>query len=178
MISRKQQLDAAIRAYNEQERDAFMHETGTRWLGHNGPTYLVGETRVKALFDDARGWHWVDGCLYAESLRPPRETGNYLLDVLGELPTPSDPDDPNRVADLWVHTDSRGQWGALMTPVATLARLLADAGLLYHAEAVRLPGDNWARTWDDYRERTDEQELAWVANGGKATAQMLRERDR
>ncbi len=169
-MSDKRTLDQAIDAFNAAERQAFMQQTNSRWLGHDGPAYIIGETRAKALFEDEDGRHWVDAGLYVESLRAPGPTADYLLELLTD-------DEPN-IIDMWVHTDSRGHWNASMTTVTRLGQMLASSQILYRPGPVLLPGANWARTWWDYAERSDEQELAWVANGGTPTALAFRERDR
>jgi hypothetical protein len=159
VTNRRQQLHDAMVAFNAAERTEFMLATATRWLGVDGPTYLVGDVRTKALFEDIHGRHWVDGALYAESLNQDDATTE---DIHHSLCVPG-----VECRDLWVCRESRGLWNALMTPVTVLAtelRLTAPA---------LLPGDNWARTWQDLPARSDKQELAWIANGGQPTATYL-----
>jgi hypothetical protein len=154
----KQQLDQAMRAFNAAERTEFMLTTATRWLGLDGPTYLVGDVRVKVFFEDIHGRHWVDAALAAESLywvggvglRNPELIECYRASAV----------DITEARDLWVCADVRGKWNAIMTPVEDLASAWG------YPSPVRLPDGNWARTWLDLPERTDEQELAWIANGG------------
>jgi hypothetical protein len=152
----QEHLNAAIRAFNEAERMGFMLTTASRWLGDDGPTYLVGEVRVKALFVDIFGRHWADGALVAESIghtAPDPYVEDYLHTMLCH------PD--VECHDVWQFTDTRGRWNALMAPVDVIAREFD-----YPAPSV-LPGQNWARSWETLPERTDEQELAWIAAGGK-----------
>ncbi|WP_075662262.1 hypothetical protein [Streptomyces acidiscabies] len=155
MTGHKQQLDNAIRNFNVAERVAFTIATATRWLGTNGPTYLLGTIRVKAYFVDTRGRHWVDAYLAVESLTgtTPDDAETYRQMAI----------DAEEARDLWVFTDTRGRWNAVMTPVTELARRWE------YPPPVRLPDGNWARGWLDLPERTDEQELSWIAHGGNPT---------
>jgi hypothetical protein len=154
----KQKLGDALRAYNEAERTEFMLPTATRWLGLDGPTYLLGDIRVRALFADIHGRHWVDASLAVESLRSVGGVGERnpgLIESYQQLAV-----DADEARDLWVFTDTRGRWNAVMVPVETLARRWG------YPPPVLLPDGNWARGWLDLPERTDEQELAWIAHGG------------
>ncbi|MEV1006107.1 hypothetical protein [Streptomyces sp. NPDC049881] len=152
-------LAAAIAAYNKAERAEFCTRTGLTWLKLDGPTYLIGNFRIKALFEDPTGCcHWADAALYAESrdaAEMPRDATAALLDVLGCM---------DRARDLWVHTDTRGQWNASLAPVYVIAQAFGEP------EPERLPGDQWARTWWDDPHRSDAAELAWLAHGGQAFA--------
>jgi hypothetical protein len=151
----KQQLDAAMRAFNAAERTEFMLTTATRWLGLGGPTYLIGDVRVKALFEDIHGRYWADAYLAVESLSGIGRPNPDLMEVYRQAAV-----DISEARDLWVCTDVRGKWNAIMTPVEGLANAWG------YPPPVRLPDGNWARTWLDLPERTDEQELAWIAHGG------------
>ena len=155
MSNHKQLVEDALRAFNQAERAEFMAATGTRWLGLDGPVYILGEVRAKTIFDDSRGRHWVDAALAIESYSgtgcPPSWPLEAFRDVAVDLP---------EADDLWVFTDTRGRWNAVMAPVAELARVWELP------PPTILPGNNWARTWLDLPERTDNEELAWVANGG------------
>lgn len=153
----KRQLDAAMATYNGIERAEFMLDTANRWLHSDGPTYLLGDTRAKALFEDSRGRHWADGALVAESIG--HSAGDPMLtDSLHQDLCHPDIE----VRDLWVVTDSRGRWNALMAPIEVIAREFD------RPPPVLLPGQNWARTWWTQPTRSDEQELAWIAAGGPA----------
>ncbi|MEU9405072.1 hypothetical protein AB0E08_05090 [Streptomyces sp. NPDC048281] len=154
MSDYKQQLEDAIRTFNQFERAEFMLDTTSRWLGLDGPTYLLGDIRVKALFLDASDRHWVDAYLAVESLCGISQD-NAHTEAYRQLAI-----DGNEVRDLWVFTDTRGRWNAVMIPVDELARRWG------YPPPVLLPDGNWARNWLDLPERTDEQELVWIANGG------------
>lgn len=156
MNSYREPLDAAILAFNQAERAEFMLDTGTLWLGLDGPAYLLGDVRVKAYFEDIHGRHWVDAYLAVESMAGLILPGTASLEGYRQLAI-----DATEAQDLWVFTDTRGRWNAVMTPVAELARRWG------YPPPVRLPDGNWARTWLDLPERTDEQELAWIAHGGQ-----------
>ncbi|MCQ4043846.1 hypothetical protein ACFOSC_26645 [Streptantibioticus rubrisoli] len=152
----KQELHDAIGRFNSAEIAEFSLETGTRWLGDNGPTYIVGDVRAKGLAVDEHGRHWADGALVAESLAHltgSSATGEAYRQALC-LPEVE-------CRDLIVFTDTRGRWNALMAPVEAMADAFG------YPPPARLPDGNWARTWWDLPERTDEEELAWIANGGK-----------
>ncbi|MER7927031.1 hypothetical protein ABTY96_28395 [Streptomyces sp. NPDC096057] len=155
MSDHKERLAAAIEAFNKAERMTFMLTVAARWLDGDGPTYVMGEVRVKALFVDIFGRHWADGALAAESLA--HAAGDRTLaDYHHERLCHPDVE----VHDLWVYADTRGRWNALVAPVDVIA---AELG---YPPPVLLPGRNWARTWTTLPDRTDEQELAWVAAGG------------
>ncbi|WP_327268776.1 hypothetical protein OG233_13960 [Streptomyces sp. NBC_01218] len=147
----------AMRAFNAAEREAFTEETGTRWLRLEGPTYLLGDVRAKTFFIGTDGQHWADTHLVIESMSHVGTHGmaREHVEEYRELAPGITPG-----ADLWVHTDTRGRWNASMAPVATIARAFG------YPPPVALPGTNWGRTWWDSTERTDSQELAWIANGG------------
>lgn len=156
-MTSKDQLDETIRAYNHHERGQFMRETGTTWLGLGGPTYQLGDVRAKALFIDTQGRHWADGALVAESISflacdSPRLIEAYSQALCG-------PDVES--FDLMVHTDTRGKWNALMSPVGAIADALG------YPPPMRMPEGDWARTWWDSPSRSDLQEIAWIANGGR-----------
>lgn len=155
MSNHKQQLDAAVRAFNAAERTEFMLATATRWLGLGGPTYIVGDVRVKAFFEDIHGQHWADAYLGVESLHQIGRQNPDLMETYRQAAV-----DISNARDLWVCTDTRGKWNAIMTPVEDLADAWG------YPPPVRLPDGNWARTWLDLPERTDEQELGWIAHGG------------
>lgn len=148
-------LHDAMLAFNQAERAEFILDTGTRWLGLDGPVYLLGDVRVKTFFEDSHGRHWVDSALAVESLSGYANNG-VLMEGYRQAAVALD-----AVEDLWVCTDVRGKWNAVMAPVADLADLWG------YPPPVRLPDGEWARTWLDLSERTDEQELAWIAHGGK-----------
>jgi hypothetical protein len=152
----KQSLDAAILAFNQAERAEFVLDTDTRWLGLDGPAYLLGDVRVRAFFVDVDGRHWVDACLAVESMARLVLPGTASLEGYRQLAV-----DVDAAHDLWVFTDTRGRWNAVMAPVDGLARRWG------YPPPTRLPDGNWARNWLDLPERTDEQELAWIAHGGK-----------
>ncbi|MFJ4201562.1 hypothetical protein ACIP2Y_18265 [Streptomyces sviceus] len=154
----RQQLDAAVRAFNQAERTEFMLTTASRWLGLDGPTYLLGDVRAKALFEDIYGRHWVDAYLAVESLTGIGNRNPALMEGYRQTAV-----DIREACDLWVYADTRGKWNAIMTPIEDLAAAWG------YPPAVRLPDGNWARTWLDMPERTDEQELAWIAHGGHPT---------
>ncbi|MER5473740.1 hypothetical protein [Streptomyces sp. NPDC002685] len=161
MSDHKRQLDAALRTFNEAERAEFMLPTATRWLGLDGPAYLLGDFRVRAQFEDIHGRHWIDAFLALESLRSIGGVGDRdpgLIESYHQLAV-----DANEARDLWVFTDTRGRWNAVMVPVDELARRWG------YQTPVLLPDGNWARGWLDLPERTDEQELAWIAHGGSPT---------
>ncbi|MEU3000217.1 hypothetical protein ABZ684_22060 [Streptomyces sp. NPDC006995] len=156
-MNHKRDLLHALRAFNEAERDSFVTETHTQWLSLNGPTYLLGDVRAKTFFVDAAGHYWADAQLVIESMSHigqggmSREHVAAYRDLTPDL-TPG--------ADLWVYTDTRGRWNASMAPVATIARTFG------YPPPVILPGPNWGRTWWDMPERSDAEEIAWIANGG------------
>lgn len=156
MTNYREPLDAAILAYNQAERAEFVLDTGTRWLGLDGPAYLLGDIRVKAFFVDAQGRHWADAYLAVESLSGIGQGDPAHREMYRQLAI-----DAAEARDLWVFTDTRGRWNAVMAPVAELAHRWG------YPPPVRLPAGNWARTWLDMPERTDEQELAWIAHGGR-----------
>lgn len=148
-------LEDAIRGFNQAERADFLLATSTRWLGIDGPVYLLGDVRVRALFVDDLDRHWVDAYLAVESLTGIGRLNASQVEMYRQLAI-----DADEVDDLWVFTDTRGRWNAVMTPVTTLASRWG------YPAPVRLPDGNWARNWLDLPERTDEQELAWIAHGG------------
>ncbi|MEV0183844.1 hypothetical protein AB0I54_31850 [Streptomyces sp. NPDC050625] len=159
MNSHKEQLDDALRTFNQAERQEFMLTTASRWLGLDGPTYIVGDVRVRALFEDIHGRHWCDAMLAAESLAGVADIGRTNPGIIeGYRQTAACMEE---ATDLWVFVDARGRWNATMTPVDALAHAWG------YPPPTRLPDDNWARTWLSLPERSDEQELAWIANGGK-----------
>ncbi|MDF6043219.1 hypothetical protein LRD69_13890 [Streptomyces sp. JH14] len=161
MSDHKQQLEAAMRAFNEAERAEFTLTTSTRWLGNSGPTYLLGDVRVAALFEDARGRHWVDAFLAVESLTGIAELARRNGGLMeGYRWAAAQMDDAH---DLWVCTETRGKWNAVLAPIGSLAHTWG------YPPPVRMPNGNWARTWMDMPERTDQQELGWIAHGGKPT---------
>ncbi|WP_326786427.1 hypothetical protein [Streptomyces sp. NBC_00151] len=155
MSNHKQQLDAAIQAFNQAERTEFMLTTATRWLGTDGPAYILGDIRVRALFEDIHGRHWADAYLAVESLSDAGRADPDHMEMYRQLAV-----DMDEARDLWVFTDTRGRWNAMMTPVEQLARRWE------FPPPALLPGPNWARGWLDLPERTDGQELAWIAHGG------------
>ncbi|MET7890625.1 hypothetical protein [Streptomyces mirabilis] len=164
MSDHKQQLDAAVRAFNTAERTEFMLHTATRRLGLDGPAYIVGDIRVMALFEDIHGRHWADGALAAESLghlAGGQETEDRYHELLCH------PDIECR--DLWMFADNRGRWNALMAPIDVIAHEFG------YPPPIALPGQNWARSWWTLPERSDEQELAWIAHGGDPTQLYARE---
>lgn len=159
MSDHKEHLNHAMRDFNQTERAHFMLDTGAQWLGLDGPAYVVGDVRMKAFFVDDRGRHWVDAMLGVESLAGITQSelrNGGLLEGYRQLAAGMDEAD-----DLWVYTDTRGRWNATMAPVAALAHTWG------YPPPVRLPDGNWARTWLSSPERTDEQELGWIAHGGK-----------
>ncbi|MFF4347564.1 hypothetical protein [Streptomyces sp. NPDC001530] len=155
MSDHKQQLEAAMLAFNEAERREFMLPTATRWLGLDGPTYLLGDVRVRTFFEDIHGRHWVDAYLAVESLTGIGRPDSGHMEMYRQLAI-----DMDEARDLWVFADTRGRWNAVMAPVDQLARRWG------YPPPVRLPDGNWARGWLDLPDRTDEQELAWIAHGG------------
>jgi hypothetical protein len=154
MSDHKQQLHEAMRAFNEAERAEFCSTNSVTWLGLDGPTYLVGDARAKAFCVGADGRHWIDGYLFVESL-------SGLVDNPGLMEAYRQAIASDEADDLWVCTDTRGQWNAIMAPVDFVARTCG------YPPPILLPPGNWARTWWDMPERTDEQELGWIAHGGK-----------
>lgn len=155
MSNHTEALYDAMLAFNRIERAEFMLDTGTLWLGLNGPTYLLGDIRVKALFEDTHGRHWCDAMLAVESLSG-YSSNNVLMEGYRQAAT-----DMDAAGDLWVCTDARGKWSAVMTPVTVLATTWG------YPPPVRLPDGDWARTWLDIPGRSDEQELAWLSHGGR-----------
>lgn len=155
MNNHKELLDAAILAFNQAERAEFMLDTSTWWLGLDGPVYHLGDVRVKAFFTDSQGRHWVDAALAVESLSG-YDGSDALMEGYRQAAVAAD-----LAADLWVCTDVRGKWNAVMAPVVELA------GIWGYPPPVRRPDGDWARTWLDLPERTDEQELGWIAHGGQ-----------
>lgn len=153
-MSHKQQLAEAIAAFNDAERAEFIASTGLTWLGLDGPVYVIGDARAKALFVGRDGRHWADGALFVESIGG--LVNNPAL-LEGYRQAISCADD---VEDLWVYTDARGRWNALVAPVDSIARACG------YPEPFRMPDGDWARTWWDAPARTDEAELAWIAHGG------------
>ncbi|MFJ7413078.1 hypothetical protein ACIQWZ_20005 [Streptomyces sp. NPDC098077] len=151
-------LQEAQRAFNEAERLDFTEEASARWLGLDGPTYLLGDVRAKTFFVDAGGQHWADAQLVIESMSHIGTHGmtpEYVAAYRDLTP------DITPGADLWVHTDTRGRWNATMAPVTQIARSFG------YPPPVALPGQNWGRTWWDMPDRTDAQQLAWLAHGGE-----------
>lgn len=145
----------AMEAYNATERTAFRVTIKGLWLGNDGPAYQLGDVRGKALFVDTAGRHWADGALVAESLGH-IAGGATLAEAYNQALCAQD-----EARDLRVWTETRGRWNALMAPVDVIAHAFG------YPPPTRLPGDNWARTWWDTPGRTDEEELAWIASGGK-----------
>lgn len=162
MNNHRQHLRDAMVAFNRAERAEFMLATATRWLDLDGPTFLLGDIRVKTLFEDIHGRHWVDAQLAVESLDVTFNLDPRHLDDYRDLAV-----DAAAATDLWVCTETRGLWNATMAPVNELALTWG------YPPPVRLPDGDWARTWLDLTTRTDEQELAWIANGGQPTATYI-----
>lgn len=162
MNDHKQQLTDALRMYNQTERALFTADTATQWLGLDGPAYIVGEVRMRALFMDTAGRHWVDAELGLESLIGTGRVDDWHVRKYRDLAT-----DAAGATDLWVFTDTRGRWNATMAPVSELAHIWG------YPPPVRLPDGNWARTWTDLPTRTDEQELAWIAQGQESLSNYL-----
>ncbi|MFD9225239.1 hypothetical protein ACFWDI_35745 [Streptomyces sp. NPDC060064] len=155
MSDHTKHLENAMRAFNEAERAEFTATNNLTWLGLDGPTYLLGDVRAKAFYTGADGRHWVDAYLVVESLSGLVTNAGHL-EGYRQLAAEMDEGD-----DLWVCTETRGKWNAVMTPIDTLARAWG-----YPPPAL-MPTGNWARTWLDMPERTDQMELAWIAHGGK-----------
>jgi hypothetical protein len=159
MSEHRARLEASMREFNLTEIAKLITSTDLTCLSLNGPAdaiFTIGPVRVRGLFVGSNGVHWADGALLVESLDPDPATREALLQAIAtELPD---------CHDLWIATASRGIWNALISPVSDLAILLG------YPPANQMPADNWARTWGDSPERTDEQELAWVAGGGKCTS--------
>lgn len=153
-MNHKQLVDDAIAASNKAERAEFMATTGTTWLGLDGPTYLLGDARAKAMFVGKDGRHWTDAYIVIESISQ-IEPNPGLMEAYRQL-IACDPD----AEGMWVWTDTRGHWDATMAPIEIIAERFG------YPPPLVMPGDNWARTWWDTPERTDAQEIAWLAHGG------------
>lgn len=155
MSDHKTQLDTALCAFNEAERAEFTSTHNLTWLGLDGPAYILGDVRARAFFEGADGRHWVDAYLVVESLAGLVNDPGHL-EAYRQMAS-----DVTEGDDLWVWTDTRGRWNATMAPVDTLAHVWG------YPPPVLMPAGNWARTWLDTPERTDQQELGWLAHGGK-----------
>ena len=160
----RKRLQDAIVAFNAGERAEFMLPTATRWLGLDGPTYLVGDIRAKVFFEDIHGRHWVDATLLVESLDLGQSVEPWQIDDYRDRAV-----DVTEAVDLWVFTETRGLWNAIMAPVDELSKAWG------YPPPTRLPDGDWARTWLDLQSRTDGQELAWIASGGRPSATYVAE---
>lgn len=152
-MNHREMIYAAIREHNAQERVDFMAATNTTWLGLDGPVFAFADTRARAWFIGSDGRYWADGSLLIESL-------NHR-DTLTEAYTQALCDPDGEARDLWVFTDTRGKWNAMLAPVDEIARLLQLPA------PILMPPGNWSRSWWAFPHRTDEQEIWWIANGGK-----------
>jgi hypothetical protein len=148
-------LEDAIIAFNRTQIAELALETGLLFRGlDNGRVHLLGAVRVLAMFQGADGRWWGDAALAIESMDPDDEhmTEYWHQQIAGCA---------DECHDLWVYSDVRGKWNALIVPLAEMARRLElDAPL-------EMPPGEWARTWWDLPTRTDSQELGWIAHGGK-----------
>lgn len=158
MTVEERALRAAITRFNVSEQHRLIATTGMTWVLHRKVTFAFGATRARAVTVDATGRYWVDGALLVESLNVDRNLAEAYHQAIAA--------DSVECRDLWVMDETRGRWNALITPVVSVARVLdLDAPL-------RMPDGQWARTWADMPFRTDEQELAWIASGGRPLAEL------
>jgi hypothetical protein len=155
------QLMALAAKANRHAVEQLRAEAGLRHLGEAPAIYVAGGFRIRAPFVGPDGRHYADACLVIESMAgdPGATRGlvDYYQDLLGNL---------RDGHDLWIFNHHRGEWNAVVAPVDEIADVL-DLG-----PALRMPAGNWARGWWDMPSRTDEQELAWAAAGGKPLAEF------
>lgn len=149
-------LHKAIDDHNSAEIREFEQATNTRFVGHKGDIFTVAETLVRALFVGDDKHPWIDGALLAESMNH----GEPLTEAYHQALC--DPELPIR--DLIIWTDTRGSWNGLVGPIGVIAQQLQ---LPVPVRALNAP---WARGWQDFPNRTDRQELALIAAGGKPLA--------
>lgn len=150
-------VNEAITAFNRGEIADLISDTGLRWIGlDQGKVYALGEgerhIRVLAPFQSPDGRWWADAALAIESL----DEGDVVTEYWHQNIAGGGGD----CHDLWIYSDMRGRWNALIAPVDQLAAQLDLQ------QVTELPPGNWARNWWTDPERNDAQELAWIANGG------------
>ena len=143
-MSADRRLAAAMMAYNVEER-APLVEAGLTWLGPNGPMYLAGDVRLRALAIDKDGVHWVDACLAVESAYMRHPAFDYYADLPGSTLTPA--------IEFWHVNFTRGRFSTTLGPIGEVCEVLdLDVPLPF-------PADNWARTYASDPEQTDAELL-------------------
>ncbi|MFC6017236.1 hypothetical protein ACFP2T_13590 [Plantactinospora solaniradicis] len=145
------ELTAAITRYNGIQRAELEKETGLRWLGGMGTIFAAGTVRIRALFVDPVGRQWADACLAVESAYLRHPAHDYYADQPGASMEPAH--------DLWVMTQWRGMWNAILVPIDEICSRLD----LPDPVPVALRG--YARTWDTMPMVTDAEALAAAADG-------------
>ncbi|QMU78898.1 hypothetical protein GXW83_27535 [Streptacidiphilus sp. PB12-B1b] len=154
------QLTAAMDNYNRVHIEQLQAETGLRHLGDTPAIYLAGHIRIRCPFVGPDGRHYADASLVVESIGGDPDTTRGLLDyyedIIGNL---------REGHDLWIVNRIRGEWNGVLAPVKEIAELFQLG------PALRMPAGNWARSWRDMPSRTDAEELAWAAAGGKPLAE-------
>jgi hypothetical protein len=138
----ERRLREAIAEYNLAER-AELVEEGLTWLGLAGPIYRSGPVRMRALAIDVDGVHWVDACLAAESAYFGHPIFEYYSDRPGGQLQMS--------VEIWQVSLTRGRFSTILGRIADVCDILdLDAPETF-------PADNWARSYDSWPDRTDEQ---------------------
>jgi len=153
-MTAEQRLAAAIDAFNKAALEGLQVEHGLRYR-RTPAVYQAGRIRIGCMFTGPDGRHWADGALVAESVNSLPDVSRDMAEYWSDQPS-----QVREADDLWVFTETRGRWNAIVAPVTEIARIFELD------EPVRMPAGNWARTWWDLPQRTDGQELAWVAAGG------------
>jgi hypothetical protein len=142
-----QQLTNAIAAYNQANIAEAEQLHGLTYHPGDGPIYALGPVRARTLFTAPDGTHLVDLRLIIESATTDPTTRAALQEHVVNAAATGD------CIEMWLYTDVRGKYDAVLVPVAQAAKLL---GL-----PAPLPAEpGWARGWEDFPTISDADHLA------------------
>lgn len=154
-------LRTALADYNRAGLAEFEAETGLRYLGDDGPVYLAGSVRVRALFIDGAGSHWCDGRLAAESAYSGTHAVRDWASVVGER--------LDSAHDLWITTTERGRHDAIIAPISDVCAVL-------DLDPPELFAPGWARSWRTFDWMVESTALALAAAGGSGEPGLFDDR--
>jgi hypothetical protein len=144
-------LANAIAAFNHASIAGAEQLHGLTYHPGDGPVYNLGPIRARTLFTTPDGTHLVDLRLVIESATTDPTTRAALeREHVVNVAASGD------CIEMWVYTDVRGRYDAVLVPVDQAAKLLN-----LPAPAPAQPG--WARGWEDFPTISDADHLALEA---------------